>query len=87
MNLILDFGILAQKYLKPCVNGVLKFQFFFLQKRPNFLTWTHVTLEYIPSLTKHKKMVQHFAKIQKKIHIFFYFILFTHDTCHLTPDT
>ena len=26
----LDFGFLPQKCLKPCVNGVLKFQFFFL---------------------------------------------------------
>ena len=25
-----DFGVLAQKGLKPCINGVLKFQFFFL---------------------------------------------------------
>ena len=25
-----DFGVLAQKCLKPCVNGALKFQFFFL---------------------------------------------------------
>ena len=30
MNFNLDFGFLAQKCLKPFVNGVLKFQFFFL---------------------------------------------------------
>ena len=29
-QLNLYFGVLAQKYLKSCVNGVLKFQFFFL---------------------------------------------------------
>ena len=29
-NFNFDFGVLAQKCLKPCVNGVLKFQFFFL---------------------------------------------------------
>ena len=27
MNLNFDFGVLAQKCLKPCVNGDLKFQF------------------------------------------------------------
>ena len=30
INLNFDFGVLAQKCLKPWVNGVLKFQFFFL---------------------------------------------------------
>ena len=30
INFNFDFGVLAQKCLKPCVNGVLKFQFFFL---------------------------------------------------------
>ena len=31
INFNFDFGVLAQKCLKPCVNGVLKFQFFFLK--------------------------------------------------------
>ena len=30
INFNFDFGVLAQKCHKPCVNGVLKFQFFFL---------------------------------------------------------
>ena len=30
ININFDFGVLAQKCRKPCVNGVLKFQFFFL---------------------------------------------------------
>ena len=29
-NFNFDFRVLAQKCLKPCVNGVIKFQFFFL---------------------------------------------------------
>ena len=30
INFNFDFWVFAQKCLKPCVNGVLKFQFFFL---------------------------------------------------------
>ena len=30
INFNFDVGVLAQKFLKPCVNGVLKFKFFFL---------------------------------------------------------
>ena len=30
INLNFDLGVLAQKCLKPCVKGVLKFNFFFL---------------------------------------------------------
>ena len=30
INFNFDFGVLAQKCLKLCANGVLKFQFFFL---------------------------------------------------------
>ena len=30
-NFNFDFGALAQKCRKPCVNGALKFQFFFLK--------------------------------------------------------
>ena len=30
INFNFDFGVIAQKCLKPCVNGILKFQFFFL---------------------------------------------------------
>ena len=30
INFNFEFGVLAQKCLKPCVNGVLKFKFFFL---------------------------------------------------------
>ena len=30
INFNFDFGVLTQKCLKPCENGVLKFQFFFL---------------------------------------------------------
>ena len=29
ININFDFGVLAQKCLKPCVNGVFKFHFFF----------------------------------------------------------
>ena len=31
-----DFGVIAQKCLKPCVNDVLKFQFFFLNLYSKF---------------------------------------------------
>ena len=53
---ILDFGVLDQKFPKPCVNGVLKFQFFFLNLSSKFPadvrvrkskypynTWTYVS--------------------------------------------
>ena len=36
INFNFDFGFLAQKLLKPCVNGVLKFQFFFLNLSSKF---------------------------------------------------
>ena len=37
INFNFDFGVLAQKSLKPCVNGILKLQFFFLNLSSKFL--------------------------------------------------
>ena len=36
INFIFDFGVLAQTCLKPCLNGVLKFHFFFLNLSSKF---------------------------------------------------
>ena len=47
INFDLDFGVFAQKCLKPCVNGVLKFKFFFLNLS-SFLAGVRVrTSKYI----------------------------------------
>ena len=47
MNLNFDFRFLAQKCLKPSVNGVLKFQFFFLSLSSKVLACVGVrTSEY-----------------------------------------
>ena len=36
INFNFDFGFLAKKYLKPCLNGISKFQFFFLHLSSKF---------------------------------------------------
>ena len=48
INLNFDFGVLAQKCLKPCVNGVLKFQFFFLNLSSKVLTGVGVRMSKYP---------------------------------------
>ena len=48
INFNLDFGVLAQKFLKPCVNGVLKFQFFFLNLSSKFLAGVRVGTSIYP---------------------------------------
>ena len=37
INFNFDFKVLAQKCLKPCVNGVLEFKFFFLNLSSKFV--------------------------------------------------
>jgi hypothetical protein len=47
-NFNFDLGVLAQKCLKPCVNGVLKFQFFFLNLSSKFLAGVGVRTSKYP---------------------------------------
>ena len=48
MNFNFDFGVLAQKCLKPYVNGVLKFQFFFLNLSTKVLAGVGVRTSKYP---------------------------------------
>ena len=48
INFNFDFGVLAQKCLKPCVNGVLKFQFFFLNLSSKVLAGVGVRTSKYP---------------------------------------
>ena len=48
INFNFDFGILARKCLKPCVNGVLKFQFFFLNLSSKVLAGVRVRTSKYP---------------------------------------
>ena len=50
MNLNFDIGVLAQKCLKLCVNGVLKFQFFFINLSSKFLPGVRVRMSEYPSM-------------------------------------
>ena len=43
-----NFGVLAQKCLKPCVNDVLKFQFFFLNLSSKVLAGVWVRTSKYP---------------------------------------
>ena len=45
---LIDFRVLAQKCLKPCVNGVLKFKFFFLNLSSNLLAGVTVRMSKYP---------------------------------------
>ena len=48
INFNLDFGILAQKCLKLCANGILKFQFFFLNLSSKVLAGVEVRTSKYP---------------------------------------
>ena len=48
INFNFDFGVLAQKCRKPCVNGVLKFQFFFLNLSSKVLAGVRVRTSKYP---------------------------------------
>ena len=47
-NFNFDFMVLAQKCLKPCVNNVLKFQFFFLNLSSKVLAGVGVRTSKYP---------------------------------------
>ena len=47
-NLNFDFRVLAQKFLKLCVYGVLKFQFFFRNLSSKFLAGVRVRTSKYP---------------------------------------
>ena len=48
INFYFDFGFLVQKCLKPFVNGVLKFQFFFLNLSSKIPAGVRVRLSKYP---------------------------------------
>ena len=48
INFIFDFWVLAQKCLKLCVNGVLKFQFFFINLSSKVLAGVRVRTSKYP---------------------------------------
>ena len=48
LNFTFDFGVLAQKCFKLCVNGVLKFQFFFLNLSSKVLAGVGVRTSKYP---------------------------------------
>ena len=48
INFNFDFGVLAQKSLKPCANGVFKFQFFFLDLSSKVLAGVGVRMSKYP---------------------------------------
>ena len=49
-NFNFDFGVLAQNCRKPCVNGVLKFQFFFLNLYNKVLAGVGVRTSKYPNM-------------------------------------
>ena len=48
INFNFDFGVLAEKCLNPCVNGVLKFKFFFLNLSSKVLAGVRVRMSKYP---------------------------------------
>ena len=75
-----DLRVLAQKCLKPCVNGVLKFQFFFLNLSSKVLAGVGVRTSKYPYMDTcgfvfHKRIYNFFESESfntlKYIYIFF----------------
>ena len=66
MNFTFDFGVLAQKCLKPCVNGILKFQFFFLNLSSKVLAGVIVRTSKYPYMDICVKAIKTITKKKKK---------------------
>ena len=64
LNFNFDFGFLAQKFLKPCVNDILKFQFVFLNLSSKFPAGVRVRTSEYPLSKCHQRFHVGFNELE-----------------------